>query len=209
VNVSRNILALAIVVAATGAAIAQGPRGGSIYDPSRGPIGIIADKSARRAGDLITVVIAEQSNVINEESSDLARSTSLDYQLEAFSLKPNLFNTLPRVAASSTDEFSGSANYAKRGQFTTRLTAMVVDVLPNGNLVISGRRELRVDQEVKLIEFSGVVRRYDVGFDNTIQSALVADARIVYIGEGPMTRATNRRGIGAFLHSLIGWLWPF
>ncbi|MBI1382962.1 MAG: hypothetical protein GC161_17975 [Planctomycetaceae bacterium] len=190
-------------------AAAQGIRPGSIYDSSRGPVGLVSDKSARRPGDLLTVVIAEQSNLINEESSDLARSSTLDYELEAFSIKPNLFSPLPQVAASSTDEFSGSANYSKRGTFNTRLTAMVVDALPNGNLVINGRRELRVDNEVKLIEFSGVVRRYDVASDNSIQSSLVADAKVVYLGEGPMTNSTNRRGIGGWFHSLISWLWPF
>ncbi len=203
------ITAITILAAALVPAGAQGSRPGSIYDASRGPVGLIADKSARRPGDLLTVVIAEQSNLINEESSDLKRSTTLDYELEAFSIKPDLFNPLPQVAAKSTDEFSGAANYSKRGAFNTRLTAMVVDVLPNGNLVISGRRELRVDNEVKLIEFSGMVRRYDVANDNSIESSLVADAKVVYIGQGPMTNSTNRRGLGGWLHSFIGWIWPF
>jgi flagellar L-ring protein FlgH len=203
-------LALLLLCAISGAERAEAQqRPGSIYNGSRGPIGIIADKSARRPGDLVTVIVAEQSNVINEESSSLNRQTTLDYELEAFSLKPNLFNPLPQIAASSQDEFSGSANYAKRGTFTARLTAMVVDTLPNGNLVVNGRRELRVDNEVKLIEFSGVIRRYDIASDNTIESSLVADAKIVYIGHGPLTNSTRRRGLGGWLHSAISWLWPF
>lgn len=208
----KHILSLLVGLLLTATWIAPAPaqqRVGSIYDGSRGPIGIIADKSARRPGDLVTVIVAEQSNVINEESSSLNRQTNLDYELQAFSLKPNLFSPLPQVAARSQDEFSGSANYAKRGTFTARLTAMVVDTLPNGNLVVSGRRELRVDNEVKLIEFSGVIRRFDIASDNTIESSLVADAKIVYIGHGPLTNTTRRRGLGGWLHSAFSWLWPF
>jgi len=75
--------------------------------------------------------------------------------------------------------------------------------------VVQGRREIRVDNETKVIEFSGIVRAYDVTAQNTIKSELVAEARIAYSGEGPLTNSTNRRGIGGFLHGLISWIWPF
>ena len=86
---------------------------------------------------------------------------------------------------------------------------MVFDTLPKGNLVIQGRRELRIDGEVKLLEFSGVVRRYDVTRTNTVQSELVADARVSYVGEGPARKALERRGLAKWLHSAVDWLWPF
>ena len=86
---------------------------------------------------------------------------------------------------------------------------MVVDKLPNGNLVVTGRREIRIDDETKLIEFTGIVRALDIQADNTIQSELVANAEVVYRGHGPMTRSTNRYGVGGWLHSAIAWLWPF
>ena len=93
---------------------------------------------------------------------DLQKDTDLDYRITNFDLKPNAFNVLPAVAAESEDSFQGLANYEKRGTFTARLAAIVVDTLPNGNLVVNGRREIKIDNEVKVIEFSGVVRRYDI-----------------------------------------------
>lgn len=189
-------------------ASAQG-RPGSIYDPDRGPQGMIADKTARRAGDLLTVLIVESQDVENQEQSALKKETTFDYALESFNIAPNAFNVLPDIEAESTDEFNGTANYQKRGSFEARITAIVMDVLPNGNMVISGRREIRVDQELKVIEFSGIVRRYDVMPDNTIQSELVAEARVSYVGHGPLTNTTNRRGLGGFLHDAWTWLWPF
>ena len=184
-------------------------RQGSIYNPDHGPYVLVGDRTARRPGDLVTIVINENQDVRNEETSDLSTQKGLDYQLTAFDLKPNMFSTLPTVQSGTEDTISGSANYEKTGTFSARMTAVVVDKLPNGNLVVNGRREIRVDNEVKVIEFSGVVRRFDIAPDNSVESELVADARITYTGTGPMTRATNRHGLGGFLHDALAWLWPF
>jgi flagellar L-ring protein precursor FlgH len=207
-TVLRSLLVLGLFAAAARGAAAQ-TRPGSIYDPRNGPQSPIADKTARRPGDLLTVLIAETQGIKNEETSQLQRQTSLDYALTAFDIKPNAFNPLPTLGAQSQDDFNGRANYEKKGQFTARITVLVVDVLPNGNLVVQGRREIHIDRETKLIEFSGVVRRQDVKPDNTVTSELVADACISYAGEGALTEATNRGGLGAWIHSAIVWLWPF
>ena len=203
-----SILTLAGIVALAAPAEGQA-RAGSIYNPSAGPQGLIANKTAQRVGDLITVVISESQNVRNEERSDMSKETDLDYQLTNFNVKPNAFSVLPALTANSADEFSGTANYEKRGTFTARLTAVVVDSLPNGTLVVNGRREIKIDSEVKVIEFSGIVRRYDIDPDNTVQSELVANAKVHYTGTGPLTNSTNRTGFGAWLHDAIDWLWPF
>ena len=202
-----SVFLVSCALAATAAA--QQGRPGSIYDPEAGPISMIADKTACRPGDLLTVLIVENQEIKNEETSQLRRSTTLDYKLDSFDIKPDAFDPLPRVAASSQDDFNGTANYEKDGEFTARITAIVMDVLPNGNLVLKGRREIKIDSETKVIEFSGVVRRYDIRSDNTVLSELVADARVSYTGEGQLTDTTNRRGIGNVIHRAIVWLWPF
>jgi flagellar L-ring protein precursor FlgH len=203
----KHFLLCTLLVAGSAAA-AQG-RPGSIYQPELGPINMIADKTARRPGDLITVRIVENQEIKNEETSQLRRATTLDYALESFDIQPDVFDPLPRLAATSQDDFNGTANVEKNGEFTARITAMVMDVLPNGNLVIKGRREIKVDLETKVIEFSGVVRRFDIRADNTILSELVADARVSYTGEGQLTDTTSRRGLGNLIHRAIIWLWPF
>lgn len=184
-------------------------RRGSIYNPNNGPFGLVANKTAARPGDLVTVLIQESQDLKNEEKSDLKTQKGLDTQLTSFNIAPDAFSTLPDVKSSTNNTFAGTANYEKKGNFTARLTAMVVDALPNGNLVISGRREIRIDNETKVIEFSGVVRRYDITAGNTIESELVANARVSYSGSGPLTRSTNRHGIGGFLFDAFIWIWPF
>jgi flagellar L-ring protein precursor FlgH len=155
------------------------------------------------------VVIQESQSVNNAEATDLSRSTNLNYRLNVFDIDPNAFDPLPKIAADSSDSMSGSANYQKKGAFQARLASVVVDVLPNGNMIVNGRREIRIDKETKLIEFSGIVRRYDITNENTVQSELVANAEIRYRGQGPMTDSTERYGIGGAIHRWIGWLWPF
>jgi len=205
----KKLRQLAVLATLAGAATAQ-RRPGSIYDPNTSPGSAITAKIAVRQGDLVTVLISETQNVRNQEQSDLSKSTNLNYKVNLFDLAPDAFSTLPHVVdADSTDGFIGQAKYEKSGAFQARLTAMVVDVLPNGNLVLSGRREIKIDNETKLIEFSGVVRRYDVSADNSIPSELVANATVVYRGAGPLTHTTNRSGIGRWLHDAISWLWPF
>lgn len=201
------IVALLATLATADSASAQ--RRGSIYDLSAGPIRLAANKTAYRVGDLVTVLIVETQDVKNEEKTDLNKASNLDYELGQFDLKPDLFNLPFGVESDRSDAFTGNAKYEKKGAFTARLTAIVMDTLPNGNLVIQGRRELRIDDEVKVIEFSGIVRRYDVSAANTVASELVADAHISYSGNGPLTRATNRHGLGGWLYEVIDWIWPF
>jgi flagellar L-ring protein precursor FlgH len=205
------ILVLVAACACAGALYAQNPqpRPGSIYDPQAGPFGLVANKTAGRPGDLLTIEIEENQDLKNEESSDLKRETSLKAKLTNFDIKPNAFSVLPALDGSSSDALKGTANYSKKGKFTARVTAVVVDVLPNGNLVVNGRREIRIDQETKLIEFSGIVRRWDVRADNTIPSELVAEAKVSYTGHGPLTEQSTRRGVGKWLHDVFLWVWPF
>jgi len=204
----KILLSLLVFLACAAPASAQ-LRRGSIYDPARGPYGLVANKTAARPGDLVTILISESTDVLEEERSNFSRATDLSYSLDSFNIAPDAFNVLPDIGASSEDGFEGEARQERRGTFTARLTAIVVDSLPNGNLVIRGRREIRVDKQVKTIEFSGIVRRYDIAQNNTVESELVAEAKVSYTGVGPSTEAQNRQGLGSLIHSAVVWLWPF
>lgn len=202
-------ISLALLALVLSAPFASAQRRGSIYDPGLGPVSPIADKTAHRVGDLLTIVIRENQDLRNEETTDLAKNSTLNYQLIDFNVDPDAFTNLPSIRTSKTDAFGGAANYEKRGEFEARLTAMVVDVLPGGNMVVEGRREIRIDEERKVLEFRGLVRRYDVQRNNTVESELVADAYVSYVGTGPLTRANERRGLAKWLYNAIDWVWPF
>lgn len=203
----RIILLAAAALTAVDSASAQ--RRGSIYDPTGGPVSPIADKTAYRVGDLVTVLIRENQDLRNEERTDLAKDSTLNYQLLDFAVKPDAFTTLPGIRSQKTDTFGGATAVEKIGAFEARLTAMVIDVMPNGNMVIEGRREIQIDQERKVLEFRGVVRRFDVLRNNTVESELVADAFVSYTGTGPITNSNRRRGLSSWLYSAVDWIWPF
>lgn len=199
------LLAILVMASVAGAQV----RRGSIYNPASGPHGLVANKTAARPGDLVTILISETSDVKEEEKSNFTHSSDLSYSLNNFDIAPNAFNILPSIGASSNDDFQGDSKQERKGSFTARLTAIVVDALPNGNLIIRGRREIRVDKQVKTIEFSGIVRRFDIRQNNTVESELVAEAKVSYTGAGPSSEAQNRQGLGGLIHSAIVWLWPF
>lgn len=202
----RIILLAMAALTAVDSAAAQ--RRGSIYDPTRGPVSPIADKTAYRLGDLVTVLIRENQDLRNEERTDLAKDSTLNYQLLDFVGNPDSFTTIP-IRSQKSDTFGGATAVEKIGAFEARLTAMVIDVMPNGNMVIEGRREIQIDQERKVLEFRGVVRRFDVLRNNTVESELVADAYVSYTGTGPITNSNRRRGLSSWLYSAVDWIWPF
>ncbi len=199
-RIATLVAALAMLALASAPASAQ-----SIWQQSTQRRAIFADSTARRVGDLLTIQIQESQVIQNNESTSLERESSLDAAITDFNIKPNTFNTLPSVSTTSSTEFDGSATYNKNGTFQTSLTVMVIDVLPNGNLVIEGSRDITMDREHKRIRISGIVRPRDISTVNTVSSMKVAQARISYEGSGPLTNATNRN----WFDSLLDFLWPF
>ena len=195
----RILLATLIVV---GSCSAQ-----SLWNPTRKYLPVFADTTARGVGDILTVLIDEDYRVENDETTDFTKESTLSALISNFDIAPDIFDDrpFPRIDGSASREFSGAATYDKDNSFQTTMSVVVLDVMPNGNLFIEGKRTLIVDGERKTIRLTGLVRRFDVASNNTISSRLVADAAIAYEGVGSLTRSTNR---GWFSH-LLDILWPF
>jgi flagellar L-ring protein FlgH len=185
--------------------LAAAGRAQSLWNPDRPQPALASDVTARGVGDLLTVLVVEQQTVKNKELTELKKSTDLGAQLTNFDVLPQAFNTLPAVGADSDRNFKGDAKYDKEGSFSTTLTVAVLDVQPNGNLVVEGRRTIIIDGERKTMRITGVVRRYDVSTTNTVRSTQVANASVAYEGEGTLTKTTNRGWLG----ELLDFVWPF
>lgn len=177
----------------------------SLWNPARPVPGLTSDTTARGIGDLLTVIISEKQVIKNKEQTQLSKELETDASIQNFDFLQNAFGTLPAVKASSSRDFSSDGKYDKEGAFQTRLSVLVIDVMPNGNLVIEGRRNVQTDRETKTIRVTGVVRPFDVTASNTVLSELIANASIAYEGEGPLTRNSNR----GWLSELIDFVWPF
>jgi len=168
---------------------------------------IYADDVAHQIGDILTVKITENSKVDNKVKRDMKnetdRSTAFDGKLGIDHILPSI----PGIAmdAKSSNEVKSKADYKEERKFVDQVTVVVVDVLPNNNLVVMGTRNRNIAGDIQTIEVSGIVRPSDIAFDNTVKSEQIADFRIV----------TNNSGISA-PYTKPGWLgrifdviWPF
>ena len=181
---------------------------GSLWQASSA--GLAEDVKARRRGDIVTVVISEQASASKQASTGTSRASSLAagmpnfLGLEKTPVKgwmdlANLLN------ASFSSKFDGSGSTSRAETLQATISTKVLDVLPNGNLMIEGRRNVKVNNEDQIIVLTGTIRSRDVNSDNSISSSLIADARINYSGKGIIS---DRQKPG-WLMNVIDAVWPF
>jgi flagellar L-ring protein FlgH len=179
--------------------------GGSIWAKrdknSRNPY---SDDTARNIGDVLTIKIAEASKVDNKAKRDLQKDVA----------KSSVFNgeigNLGDIGdfglnATSSNKTNGKADYKDERTFEDGITVTVVDIQPNGNLVVMGIRNRNIGGDTQVIEVSGIVRPSDIMYDNTIKSTQVADFRLVSKNGGiadPYTRP-------GWFSGLLDIVWPF
>lgn len=171
----------------------------------------ISNLVARNVGDILTVLIQEQTTVRNEERVERSNDTTLAARLDAYSLSSKTFkdNVLPRIDIRKQQDFNGEARQNTNSDVRASVAVVVIDVQPNGNLVVAGTRTVRVNDETRTLRISGLVRPLDVTLANTIESVQVADARIAITGEGANTRKITRGPIGQLFDTLVWAVWPF
>ena len=181
---------------------------GSLWQASS--TGLAEDLKARRRGDIVTVVISEQASASKQASTGTARNSTMAagmpnlLGLEKTPLKgwvdlANLLNL------SFDSKFAGSGSTSRQETLQATISTKVLDVLPNGNLMIEGRRNVKVNNEDQIIVLTGTVRSRDISADNTISSSLIADARINYSGKGIIS---DRQKPG-WLMNVLDSVWPF
>jgi flagellar L-ring protein precursor FlgH len=201
-HIARAVGLLAVLAAP---AAAQNP-----YVRAGAQIGVVADLRARNVGDILTITIQEQHSVKNQEQVQRRSDSSLAARLEAYSLSEDTFKaTLPRIDVRKESDFQGESRQNSGSEVRASIAVVVVDVQPNGNLVVAGTRSVTVNDETRTLRISGLVRALDVSPMNTVGSAMVADARISILGEGGGARQVTRGPVGAMFDTLIWACWPF
>ncbi len=168
------------------------------------------DTRARRVGDLVTVLVSQSTDVDSREDRAMKKSTQagtkFDFDAETGGgLGTKAANAAFDLNSTSNREFDGGSNYRSEQGFTDRITATVTQVLPNGNLVISGQRNVQVAGEMRALTLSGVIRSIDLSPQNTVNSRFISDFHLTYEGAGP-TQSFTRQG---WLGRSVNKLWPF
>ncbi len=165
---------------------------------------LYADDVARQIGDVLTIKISEDSKIDNKAKRDLQKETD---RSTVFNGELGKFADLGDfgMSASSDNELKSKADYKDERKFVDSVTVVVVDILPNRNLVVMGTRNRDIAGDIQTIEVSGIVRPSDVAFDNTVKSEQVADFRIISKNSGVSAPYTKPGWFGR----ILDLIWPF
>jgi flagellar L-ring protein FlgH len=152
---------------------------GSIYQAGHSKLFLFEDRRARSVGDTLTVTINEKDNGSSSASSADAHSGKTALTLSS-GLSGVTKGSLAAFEGTNTSDVSykDSGSNAKTNSFTGTLTVTVIEVLPNGNLVVSGEKQVAVGEKTEYVRLSGVVNPNNIGSTNTVSSSQLADARI-------------------------------
>ncbi len=181
---------------------AAAPSAGAIYAAGPG-LNLYGDRRARDVGDLLTITLIENTTATTTASTAISKKSDIEMGT------PTLFGApvtlggkdILGASAASDRDFSGKGNSAQSNRLQGSLTVTVIQRLPNGNLVVQGQKNLRLNQGDELVQIQGIVRSADIGADNTIPSSKVADARIAYGGRGAVAQSNAMGWLGRFFNS--------
>ena len=156
------------------------------------------DQRAHQVGDILTVKVKFNDKATLENETSRSRKNAEDSGVENWFGKqklPILNSPLPTklFTADSAALSEGKGNVDRKEELSTNVAGVVTQVLPNGNLVIEGRQEVRVNFEIRELIVAGIVRPEDIESDNTIDSTKIAQARIAYGGRGQITDVQQPR----------------
>lgn len=159
------------------------------------------DQRASEIGDILTVLINIEDEAELENESERSRASNEDTNIsELLGYEASLGRILPEAidpnnpaGFGSDSSHSGTGEIEREEEITVRLAAIITQILPNGNLVINGSQEVRVNFEKRILQVDGVIRPEDVSTNNTVNHDQIAEARIVYGGEGQITDVQQPR----------------
>jgi len=175
---------------------------GSIYNvASTRPL--FEDRRARFIGDTITINIAEKTAAAKKSETKADRSHDASLTVPTIAGLPFKTTQGAGLSATSKTAFDGAGENTSSNNFTSALTVTVIDVYPNGNLLVSGEKQIGLKEGEEFIRFSGVVNPNTITASNTVQSTQIADARIEYKANGFLDSAQVMGWLGRFFLSFL------
>jgi flagellar L-ring protein precursor FlgH len=185
---------------------------GSLWPGENNRNMFFTDNKARYVNDIVTIIIDESSSGQNKASTNSSRDSSttsgisamLGLDTSVLNGNANLGGKLS-IGGESSSALKGTGDTSRGGKLQAQLTARVVRVLENGNLLIEGRRQLTLNAEDEFIVITGIIRPEDISASNSVSSSNIADARILYTGSGVVTDKQHP----GWLTRVLDWGWPF
>lgn len=163
--------------------------------------------------DLLTIIVREESSFKSDAGLEATRTVSIDGKLEQFPsidlsdfvFKPGIGEVVPQLKLSGNRNYSNDGTFDRKDTLTARIQAEVLDVKPNGTLVVQARKRITTDDEEQLFILTGICRVQDVTPDNTILSTQLYDLDVKKTHRGPIRDATKR----GWIPRAMDWLNPW
>jgi flagellar L-ring protein precursor FlgH len=175
----------------------NGPR--SLYDSERVP------EKKFKANDLILILVEEIGTAENNSNINLRRKFDLQADFQQFAIWDST-NNLPQFDLKSEKRQEGRGYTDRREKIAFKISARVIEVLPNGNLIVEAKKSRMINDEESILTLFGEVSSEDVSpLTRSVRSERIADMKLVYSGHGPVSRNLGR----SILSWLAEWLWPF
>ncbi len=173
---------------------------GSLWPGQNGPNMLFADNKALRVGDLVTVYLVESVKALNTTTNTTTSKTTNSIGVSTGGTSP-----ATNISLGGGEDYRGTGSSGRNDALTATISVMVMEVFPNGNMKIEGRRKMKINNEDQFIHITGIVRQEDINFDNSIMSTKIANSEIQYDGVGDL----NDSNSGGWLTGLFKKIWPF
>lgn len=169
------------------------------------------DPKARNINDIVTIQISESSSASNTAELKTSKKNSISLGITNFLGLENEVNVNSNFSPSSMvnsaadNSHEGEGESKRESTLTAYISARVIEVMPNGNLVIEAKKEIIVNKEKQIAVLTGIVRTRDISYNNIVASNKIADMQIKFSGKGPVTEQTKR----GWLSWILNTIWPF
>jgi flagellar L-ring protein precursor FlgH len=175
------------------------PNNGAIFQTAQyRPL--FEDRRARQIGDILTVNIVEKTSAVKAGASSGSKSGALDFNVPTGVLAARLGGS---VSTATANKFADADNQTASNTFTGTIGVTVVEVLPNGNLIVAGEKQVAMNKGVEFIRFSGMVSPDNIATGNIVSSTQVADARVEYRTNSQIDRAEMTAMVSRFFQSML------
>lgn len=198
-SASASSLVLACLALVLSSTVAVAGDSSSLWQRARGrESAMVSDRRARHIGDILTVVVQETASVQASRSTKTDKSASVDSAVDQFLFPLSASNlgthngALPGTSLGGSSTFEGGGEINNRQTVSARAAVTIIDVLPNGNLVIEGSRYVAYSSEKQYARLHGIVRPEDIQNGNVVLSSAIADARVEFSSKGAISSAERK-----------------
>lgn len=178
------------------------PVAGAIYHESRG-FSLFNDVKAHNVGDILTVLLVEQTDASKSSSTSTSKETSVENANPTLIGRPLTYGGTPMLQGSldGASDFSGSGESTQSNSLAGSVSVTVAHRYPNGNLLIRGKKLITLNQGDEFVAVSGIVRPQDIDTNNAVRSDRIAESKISYSGKGPINDANRMGFLARFFNS--------